>query len=78
MPGIAVYNASLLKQIKQMDGCTIGELKTEYLPPKQPGVIQSVTVMFDSDLKDLERYGAIEIKDGHVKYIGEPRSRIYF
>ncbi len=78
MSGIVVYDSSLLNKIKEMDGCSIEELKAAYLPPEQPGVIQGVTVMFDSNLKDLERYGAIEIKDGHVKYVGEPRSRVFF
>lgn len=77
MSDIKVINATLLRTIKRLDGCTVDELKAEYLPPEQPGVIQSITVMFDKDLNDLERYGAIKIENGRIKYIGEPRSRIF-
>ncbi len=76
LSSIAVYNTSMLRTIKEMDGCTVNELRAAILPPKQPGVIQLIEVSFNDDLKDLEKYGAIEIKGDHIKYIGEPRSLI--
>ena len=76
MPNMIVYNGSLLHTIKRLNGCTIEELKAEYLPPEQPGVIQGIKVTFESDLQDLEHYGAIEKKDNKYYYICEPRSLI--
>lgn len=63
------YNGSLLNCIAEAKTITIGALKKKYLPPEQPGIIQSVSVMFDSDLKVLEEEGYISIENNVVKYI---------
>jgi len=47
-------------------------LKASYLPPQQPGGVQGATVRFDQDLKELEKVGSIEIKDGRVKFLKWP------
>lgn len=47
------YNASLLRCIAEEKSITISDLKKKYLPPEQPGIIQGVTAMFDSDLITL-------------------------
>ena len=64
-----LYNLSLLECIAKEKTITIDDLKKKYLPPEQPGIIQSVTVMFDSDLKTLAEEGYITVKDNVVKYI---------
>lgn len=63
------FNASLLGCIAKEKVITISELKKKYLPPKQPGIIQGITVMFDSDLKVLEEEGYITIEDDVVRFI---------
>ena len=67
-----IYNHSLIRKIQELQECSIEELKKAYLPPRQPGVVQSITVRFDQDLKELEKLGAIEVKDGRVKYLKWP------
>lgn len=51
-------NMSLLNVIAEANEITYEELKVKYLPPKQPGIIQGASVMFDSDLKDLASQAA--------------------
>ena len=34
----------------------LDDLKAKYLPPEQPGIIQGITVMFDSDIHHLNTY----------------------
>ena len=63
------YNGSLLMCIAEEKTITINALKKKYLPPEQPGIIQGVSVMFDSDLKVLEEEGYISIENNVVKYI---------
>ena len=62
-------NMSLLEIIARAKEITCEELKKQYLPPEQPGVVQGVTVMFDSDLKDLESEGYISINNGVITFI---------
>ena len=64
-----MYNASLLRCIVEEKTITISDLKKKYLPPEQPGIIQGVSVLFDSDLKVLEDEGYITIENDVVKYI---------
>ena len=64
-----LYNASLLRCIAEEKTITISALKKKYLPPEQPGIIQGIAVMFDSDLKVLEEEGYVTIKDDVVEYI---------
>ena len=63
------YNASLLRCIAEEKTITVSALKKKYLPPDQPGIIQSKTVMFDSDLTVLEEEGYIKMEDDVVQYI---------
>jgi hypothetical protein len=63
------YNASLLRCIAEEKSITISDLKKKYLPPEQPGIIQGVTVMFDSDLITLREEGYITIENDIVIYI---------
>lgn len=67
-----IYNHNLIRKIQELKECSIEELKASYLPPQQPGVVQGATVRFDQDLKEVEKYGSIEIKDGRVKFLKWP------
>jgi len=64
-----VCNLSLLNTIAKAKEISYEELKAKYLPPKQLGIIQSIAVTFDSDLKDLETEGYISISDGKIRYV---------
>lgn len=46
------------------------ELKEKHCVPTPPGVISSVNVMFDSDLKVLEAEGYIERTGELIVYVG--------
>ena len=63
------YNVSLLRCIAEEKTITISALRKKYLPPEQPGIIQGIAVMFDSDLNILKEEGYITIKNGVVEYI---------
>ena len=65
----AVYNRSLLTVIYELKDCTINELKQRYLPPEQPGVVQGITVSFDSDVQTLVSMGCISVDKDRVKFI---------
>ena len=62
-------NMSLLNVIAEANEITYEELKVKYLPPKQPGIIQGASVMFDSDLKDLASEGYISINDNVICFL---------
>lgn len=67
-----VHNISLLKAIYQLKNCTIEELKDYYLPPEQPGIIQGVTVSFDSDLQTLKEMGCVSVEENRVSFLNWP------
>ncbi len=67
-----IYNLSLLQAIHELDDCTINELKQRYLPPEHPGVIQGITVSFDSDLQTLVSMGCVSVTQDRVKFINWP------
>ena len=62
-------NMNLLNVIAEANEITYEELKVKYLPPKQPGIIQGASVMFDSDLKDLASEGYISINDNVICFL---------
>ena len=62
-------NMSLLNVIAEANEITYEELKVKYLPPKQPGIIQGASVLFDSDLKDLASEGYISINDNVICFL---------
>ena len=64
-----VYNQSLLKAIHELNDCSLNELKQYYLPPTPPGVVQGVTVSFDSNLQTLVSMGCVSIYEDRVKFI---------
>lgn len=67
-----VYNLSLLRAIHELNDCTLSDLKQHYLPPEQPGVVQGITVSFDSDLQTLVSMGCVSVSQDRVRFINWP------
>ena len=67
-----VYNLLLLQAIHELNDCTLSDLKQHYLPPEQPGVVQGITVSFDSDLQKLVSMGCVSVSQDRVRFINWP------
>lgn len=67
-----LFNQSLLRKIRDLGESSISELKKAYLPPEQPGIVQGISAMFDSDMKTLECMGCISIENDTVTFISWP------
>ena len=65
----AAYDASLLAIIAEHEEISIINLKKKYLPKPKPGIVDSLTLCFDSNLKILENEGDIQFVGKSVKYI---------
>ncbi|MEA5085215.1 MAG: hypothetical protein VB018_13860 [Lachnospiraceae bacterium] len=70
-----VWNASLLSVIRMLcdkskNGCTtIEEIKVNYLPATQNGVLHGCVVTFDDDLRVLQQEKLIIIDGNTIKPI---------
>ena len=63
-----VYDATLLQIICRFGEASKDEIKREYLPPPQRGVVYGAEVTFESNLKTLQDMGYITIENDMVRY----------